>query len=330
MPRRGWEIPERDATPEEVYLNRRKFLKTTGSLSVAGLLASCGSKSVFDPIEEEEQEPASVPDELEPPAPGPDLLLYPAPLNPDYANLDRPLTDESVAASYNNFYEFNLGKEVERFTDKFKIAPWTVEVAGLVQKPKVYDLDRLLREMPLEERLYRHRCVEAWSMAVPWTGFPFKAFIDAVEPLASARYVKMTTFLRPDEARNQWNIPDYPWAYTEGLTMAEATNELTLLVTGIYGHELPKQHGASIRLVVSWKYGYKGIKSIVRIEFTSEQPATFWNTLAPYEYGFESNVDPEVPHPRWSQETEVLIGIDQRLPTLKYNGYQGYVADLYP
>lgn len=167
-------------------------------------------------------------------------------------------------------------------------------------------------------------------MAVPWTGFPFKAFIDAVEPLASARYVKMTTFLRPDEARNQWNIPDYPWAYTEGLTMAEATNELTLLVTGIYGHELPKQHGASIRLVVSWKYGYKGIKSIVRIEFTSEQPATFWNTLAPYEYGFESNVDPEVPHPRWSQETEVLIGIDQRLPTLKYNGYQGYVADLYP
>ena len=330
MPRRGWEIPERDATPEEVYLNRRKFLKTTGSLSVAGLLASCGSKSVFDPIEEEEQEPASVPDELEPPAPGPDLLLYPAPLNPDYANLDRPLTDESVAASYNNFYEFNLGKEVERFTDKFKIAPWTVEVAGLVQKPKVYDLDRLLHEMPLEERLYRHRCVEAWSMAVPWTGFPFKALIDAVEPLSSARYVKMTTFLRPDEARNQWNIPDYPWAYTEGLTMAEATNELTLLVTGIYGHELPKQHGAPIRLVVPWKYGYKGIKSIVRIEFTSEQPATFWNTLAPYEYGFESNVDPEVPHPRWSQATEVLIGIDQRLPTLKYNGYQGYVADLYP
>ena len=166
-------------------------------------------------------------------------------------------------------------------------------------------------------------------MAVPWTGFPFKAFIDAVEPLASARYVKITTFLRPDEARNQWNIPDYPWAYTEGLTMAEATNELTLLATGIYGHELPKQHGAPIRLVVPWKYGYKGIKSIVRIEFTSQQPRTFWNDLAPHEYGFESNVDPEVPHPRWSQATERMLGTNKIRDTLLYNGYQQQVAHLY-
>jgi sulfoxide reductase catalytic subunit YedY len=156
-----------------------------------------------------------------------------------------------------------------------------------------------------------------------------KALIDLVEPLSAARYVKMTTFLRPQEAPGQWSFPDWPWAYTEGLTMAEATNELTLLATGIYGYELPKQHGAPLRLVVPWKYGYKSIKSIVRIEFTSEQPATFWNTLVPHEYGFESNVEPEVPHPRWSQARERMLGTNESRDTLLYNGYADYVAQIY-
>ena len=206
-------------------------------------------------------------------------------------------------------------------------------MAGLVAKPKIYDFDELLRKMPLEERLYRHRCVEAWAMAVPRTGFPLKAFIEAVEPLSSARYVKMTTFFNPKEAPAQWYMPGWPWAYSEGLTMAEATNELALLVTGIYGHELPKQHGAPLRLVVPWKYGYKSIKSIVRIEFTAEQPSTFWNTFVPDEYDFDANVNPDVPHPRWSQAEERMIEADDDnpslRPTLLYNGYEEYVRHLY-
>lgn len=329
MARRGWEIPEREATPEDVYLNRRKFLKRTIGLSTAALLAGCGHETIFESFEAEETADELFPDELQPPDPAPDLSLYPASLNPRFATLDRPLTEESVAGSYNNFYEFTTGKDVVPFISKFTSDPWTVEVAGLVGKPKTYDFDALLRKMPLEERLYRHRCVEAWAMAVPWTGFPLKAFIDAVEPLSAARYVKMTTFFNPEEAPEQWNSPDWPWAYTEGLTMAEATNELTLLATGIYGHELPKQHGAPIRLVVPWKYGYKSIKSIVHIEFTRDQPATFWNTLVSHEYGFESNVNPNVHHPRWSQARERMLGTAEIRPTLLYNGYEEYMGHLY-
>ncbi len=230
---------------------------------------------------------------------------------------------------YNNYFEFTTTKQVWRWIDSFTTEPWTVEIAGLVQNPKVYDLYQLVRKMPLEERLYRHRCVEAWAMAVPWTGFPMKALIDEVQPLAAARFVKMTTFLKPDEAKGQDELPGLPWAYTEGLSMAEATNELTLLATGMYGHELLKQHGAPIRLVVPWKYGFKSIKSIVRIEFTSEQPATFWNVLVPQDYGFWANVDPDVPHPRWSQKREWMLGSQEKRPTLLYNGYEEYVGHLY-
>ncbi len=238
-----------------------------------------------------------------------------------------------MAGIYNNFWEFTDTKWVTRYIDEFEPLPWTVEIAGLVENPKTWDVEDLIGMMELEERLYRHRCVEAWSMAIPWTGFPMKALVDLVQPLSSARYVRMNSFFNPEVAPNQWDQPDYPWPYTEGLTLAEATNELTLLVTGIYGHELPKQHGAPIRLVTPWKYGFKGLKSITRIEFTEDQPATFWPTRTPSEYEFFSNVDPGVPHRRWSQAREEFITDDledrQVRETLLYNGYGEYVAHLY-
>ena len=326
MPRRKWEIPERQATDEAVYLNRRKFIRRAGLGSI-GLLTGCIPEKLFNPVDLVNPEDFLSPGSVEP-AP-----RYPAPLNPSFSTLDRPLTDETVAATYNNFYEFSTGKNVWRFIDKFEPDPWTVEISGLVQQPKTYDIDSLIGMMDLEERLYRHRCVEAWSMAIPWTGFPMRALVDLVQPLSSASYVRMTSFFNPEVAPGQWDRPDFPWPYTEGLTMAEATNELTLLVTGIYGHELPKQHGAPMRLVTPWKYGFKGIKSITRIEFVSEQPETFWNTESPREYGFLSNVEPDVPHPRWSQATERFITADPKKPeqrdTLLYNGYAEYVAHLY-
>ena len=329
MPRKKWEIPQRQATDEDVYLNRRKFIRRAG-LGTIGLLAGCIPEKLLNPATLVDPTKYLGPTLIEPIPPS---EWYPAPTNDAWSTLDRPLTDEAIAALYNNFYEFSTGKEVWRFIDNFEPAPWTVEIGGLVQQPKTYDIDNLIGIMDLEERLYRHRCVEAWSMAIPWTGFPMRDLIDLVQPLSSARYVRMISFFNPEVAPGQWDRSDWPWPYTEGLTMAEATNELTLLATGIYGHELPKQHGAPLRLVTPWKYGYKGLKSITKIEFTSEQPATFWNTLVPHEYGFFSNVEPEVPHPRWSQASERFITTDpntsERRETLPYNGYAEYVAHLY-
>ncbi len=326
MPRRKWKIPERQATDEAVYLNRRKFLGRAGLGSI-GLLTGCIPEKLLNPAQLVDPKDFLTPVNVEP------AQRYPAPLNPSFSTLDRPLTDESVAGIYNNFWEFTDTKWVTRYIDEFEPLPWTVEIAGLVENPKTWDVEDLIGMMELEERLYRHRCVEAWSMAIPWTGFPMKALVDLVQPLSSARYVRMNSFFNPEVAPNQWDQPDYPWPYTEGLTLAEATNELTLLVTGIYGHELPKQHGAPIRLVTPWKYGFKGLKSITRIEFTEDQPATFWPTRTPSEYEFFSNVDPGVPHRRWSQAREEFITDDledrQVRETLLYNGYGEYVAHLY-
>ena len=330
MPSPDWMIPEQEATPESVYLNRRQFLKAAGiqTVSAAALLAGCGHERVFEPFEQAEEPGPNGGDSTPPPQPsGP---LYPAVTNPEFATLDRAVTEESVAAMYNNFYEFTLGKDVHKWVDKFQSEPWTIQISGEVEAPRTYDFSDLVRRMPLEERLYRHRCVEAWSMAVPWTGFPMKALIDEVKPLSSARFVKMSAFLKPDQALGQFNNPQWPWPYVEGLTIEEAVNELTLLGTGIYGHPFPAQHGPPVRLVVPWKYGFKCIKSIVMIEFTREQPATFWNSLVPSEYGFFANVDPKTPHPRWSQATELPLGSEVRVPTLPYNGYEKYVANLYP
>jgi sulfoxide reductase catalytic subunit YedY len=206
--------------------------------------------------------------------------------------------------------------------------PWTVEVAGLVDEPKTYDIDALIRTFPLEERIYRHRCVEAWAMVVPWTGFPLAALLKKAGVQAGAKYVRFESSDRPLLGKTQ-SFREFPWPYTEGLTLAEATNELAFLVTGMYGHPLLKQHGAPIRLVLPWKYGFKGAKSIARITVTDEQPRTFWNTVIPHEYGFVANVEPDVPHPRWSQRTERMLGTGERRPTQLYNGYGEWVAKLY-
>ncbi|MDA0746531.1 MAG: protein-methionine-sulfoxide reductase catalytic subunit MsrP [bacterium] len=313
-----WEMSERLATPEDAYLNRRKFMQALG-IAGAGVVLGCA-----DPQAPEAKPVVEVKKISEPPS-----GVYPAKRNEKW-KLDREVTPEDVAGSYNNFYEFTTDKErVKDLVDRFETRPWEVEVSGLVDRPKVYDLDDLVRRMPLEERLYRFRCVEAWAMAVPWTGFPMKALINEVQPKSSARYVRMVTFQRPEQAPGQKSQPWYPWPYFEALTMEEAMNELTLLGTGIYGHALPKQHGAPIRLVAPWKYGFKSIKSIVSIEFTDKQPPTFWNKLAPSEYDFWANVNPNVPHPRWSQATERLISTGERVPSQLYNGYGEYVAHLY-
>jgi len=322
--KRPWEIPEREATPEALYMGRRRFLRDLGYMSAAGgiFLSGLEFNGIFGVFEDGRKE-----DVIKVPK-TPTSHLYPARRNPGF-KLDRPLTDELVAGKYNNFYEFSTGKSVWKHVDKMQIRPWTVEVAGLVAKPRTYDIDELVRMMRLEERLYRLRCVEAWAMAVPWTGFPMRDFVKLMNPLSSAKYIRMQTFMKPEWAPSQRLRFWQPWPYEEGLTMAEATNELTMLVTGIYGHELPRQHGAPLRLITPWKYGFKSIKSIVRIEFTDRQPATFWNTAAPDEYDFFANVNPNIPHPRWSQKTEKIIGTDEERQTILYNGYGEYVSDIY-
>ena len=332
--KKGWETPEREATGEDVYrkrrsiirgardLSRRDFLKTSGAYGLGAGLAASGLTGVLGLFDDGEKEnPIKVPET-------PTSYLYPARRNPRY-KIDRPLTDEEAAATYNNFYEFSTTKKVWDRTERIEPRPWTVEIGGLVEKPMTLDMDDLVRKMPLEERVYRFRCVEAWAMAVPWTGFPMKALVRLANPLSSAKFVRMQTFHKPSWSLNQRLLFWHPWPYTEGLTMDEATNELTMIATGIYGHELPAQHGTPLRLIVPWKYGFKNVKSIVRIDFTDETPRTFWPEVVPGEYHFTANVNPHVPHPRWSQKTERMLGSDERRPTMKYNGYGEYVAQLY-
>jgi sulfoxide reductase catalytic subunit YedY len=259
--------------------------------------------------------------------PDPTADLYPAKRNAKYT-LDRPITDEKINAHYNNFYEFNSSKEVADQAQKLPVRPWTVKIGGLVEKPFEIGIDELIRKMTLEERTYRHRCVESWSMAIAWTGFPLAKLVDFAKPLGSAKFLRMQTFGNPEVAPGQ-NQTWYPWPYIEGLTMAEATNELAFMATGAYGHPMAKQHGAPLRLAVPWKYGFKSIKSIVRFSFVDKRPVGMWEELQASEYGFWANVNPEVPHPRWSQATEELIGTGERRPTLLYNGYGEYVAGLY-
>jgi sulfoxide reductase catalytic subunit YedY len=323
--RKPWEIPGLEPTPESAFLDRRKFLArlghATAGIAGAGLLPGAAGALLAGCTR----------------PPGAENTAGPSALRPIDASrnirfvLDRPLTPEAVAASYNNFYEFTEIKErVAGLARNFPTRPWTVEVKGLVNRPQTFDPDDLRKLMPIEERLYRFRCVEAWAMAVPWIGFPLQALLERVKPLSSARFVRMLTFHKPEHAPNQKPPTRYPWPYFEALTLAEATNPLTLMVVGIYGHELPPQHGAPLRLVVPWKYGFKSIKSVVSIELTDEQPPTFWSKVSPHEYDFWANVEPEIPHPRWSQATERMIGSEERRPTLKYNGYADLVAGLYP
>ena len=311
--KRGWELPASAATPESVFDDRRRLVMAVAAgpilLAASPLLSLAGTATAA-------------------PATGdPSAGLYPVARNPRY-RLDRAITDEAIVTTYNNFYEFGSHKQISKLARALKIRPWTVSFDGMVEKPFTTDIDTLLRRMPLEERLYRHRCVEAWSIAVPWSGFPMKALVDFARPLSGAKYVVMQTFLDKKMASGQRQFW-YPWPYTEGLTIAEATNELAFIATGAYGKPMAKQNGAPLRLAVPWKYGFKAIKSIVRFSFTDTRPKTFWETVQGREYGFWANVNPEVPHPRWSQASEKLLGTGKRVPTLLYNGYAEYVAGLY-
>lgn len=323
--RKPWDLPESRHTDASIYHDRqrrrREFLRDLG-LSATGIagafsLAGCSQPTDAEIAAAGRVEP--LPDEFQ--------QHYPAARNGDF-EYGRPETAQRAAAEYANFYEFTNGKSVYRHVSAFEPTPWSFEVTGLCANPRTFDLDDVYREFTLEERSYRHRCVEAWAMCVPWTGFPLARLLELVEPQPAARYVQFDGFFRPDQARAQASS-FYPWPYTEGLRLDEAMNELTLLVTGIYGEPLPKQHGAPLRIVIPWKYGFKGIKSFTTVRLTDQQPETFWPALNPHEYDFVANVDPDSPHPRWSQATERMLGTGERFETAKYNGYGDYVADLY-
>ena len=310
-----WHLPDSSITPESVYHRRRDFLKAMGFVGggLAVGLPALGQGGVGG------ANPATK-----------TSTFSPGKRNPDH-NPNIRLSDPEVATGYNNFYEFSTTKtRVRDLVGRFRTDPWTLEVTGLCEKPLKLDLTELLQGFTQEERVYRFRCVEAWSMVVPWNGFPLSELIARAKPKPEAKFVAFTTVLRPEEMPGIARLPDYPWPYTEGLRIDEALHPLTLLATGIYGKPLPKQNGAPVRVVVPWKYGYKSIKSIVRIEFTSKQPSTLWETLNPREYPFESNVDPRVPHPRWSQATERVVDTGDRIPTQYLNGYAGLVGKLYP
>jgi len=305
----GWQLPEAAATPESVYLNRRQLMAAAGAGTIAAATAGLAPGRALG----QEQDPTAD--------------LYPVPRNERFT-VSRPLTSEELATTYNNFYEFGSHKEIWRAAQALPIRPWTVTFDGLVEAERTVDIDTLIRAMPLEERVYRLRCVEAWAMTLPWSGFPMAALVDYARPLGSARYVRMETFQDSDVAPGQRQFW-YPWPYVEGLTIEEATNELAFMVTGLYGQPVPKQNGAPLRLAVPWKYGFKSAKSLVRFTFTEERPVNFWQELQSNEYGFWANVNPEVPHPRWSQAEERIIGTDERVPTRLYNGYGEFVAHLY-
>jgi len=291
-------IAPSEITPESLYINRRQFMKKAGTAAIAGMISP--------------------------------LFVYSQSANSVIGSeLQGEQTSFEAITNYNNFYEFSTDKEaVARLAEDFEASPWTVEVSGEVSNPMTLDIDDLKSRYDQEERIYRLRCVEGWSMVIPWMGFPLSQLLEDVEPTSNAQFVKFTTVNRPSQMPGQsdsW----YDWPYTEGLRMDEAMNELTLLATGLYGRDLPNQNGAPVRLVVPWKYGFKSIKSIVKIELVRRMPDTFWTLANPREYGFYANVNPNVPHPRWSQATERRIGEFRRRETLMFNGYEEEVAHLY-
>ncbi len=299
-----------EITPKSQYLSRRDFLKAAGIVSGTALLAACASKAT-------EQAGASDAEALNPSA------------SSSADELGDALNSFDEITNYNNFYEFSTDKQaVAKLSKDFTTEPWTVEVSGLVDNPKTFGVEDLLQMFPQEERIYRLRCVEAWSMVIPWNGFPLSSLLNEVEPTSDAKYVRFESAAKRDEMPGL-KSPFYSWPYQEGLRLDEALNDLTLLATGLYGEMMPNQNGAPIRLVVPWKYGFKSIKSIVKIELIDYQPETLWSAAAQNEYGFFSNVNPEIPHPRWSQTTERRIGELKRRPTLMFNGYAEQVAQLY-
>jgi sulfoxide reductase catalytic subunit YedY len=304
-------IPVRpsEVTPEHIYLNRRQFLKAMGIVSAGALIAAACGPASHQPVAQ-----ATLP---------PDLHV-----NAKTDELGAPLNTYEEITNYNNYYEFTTDKAgVAELSKDFKTSPWQVQVYGLVNKSQTFGIDDLVKQFPPEERIYRLRCVEAWSMVIPWLGFPLSKLLAVVEPQPSAKFVRFESLLDPKQMPGQLDTL-YPWPYQEGLRIDEAMQSLTILATGLYGKPLPPQDGAPIRLVVPWKYGFKSIKALVKIELVDYQPKTLWSSIAPDEYGFYSNVNPSVPHPRWSQASERRIGMSSRIPTMMFNGY-GEVAPLY-
>jgi len=310
-------ISPSEITPEHIYLSRRKFMVGIGALAASSLVSACGVQGFPTP-------PAT-----NTPASETDANPVEVGQGTGTDELGDPLTPVEAITNYNNYYEFSLDKqEVAARARDFKTSPWTVEVGGLVHKPKTFDVDDLLGRFNQEERIYRLRCVEGWSMVIPWQGFPLAKLLKEVEPMSEAKYVRFETLYDPEQMpgqRSNW----YNWPYIEGLRTDEAMHDLTIMATGLYGKSLLPQNGAPLRLAVPWKYGFKSIKSIVKIRFVEQQPVSTWTRSIPSEYGFYSNVNPEVDHPRWSQKRERRIGEFLKRPTLMFNGYQEQVAHLY-
>lgn len=319
--RPNWRISEREVTPEDAYRNRRRFLKQLGVVGAGAL----SSQFIGCSDSQEAAKPSSAAAEYKPAADGP--IRRNSKYDPGW-----DLTNEGEVLTYNNYYEFSTGKEtVHKKVAGFPIAPWQVQVSGLVENPMTLDIDDILKDFPIEERVYKFRCVEAWGMIVPWQGFPLRLLLDKVVPSADAKFVRFVTGGDPDKFPN-WKpllLQGYPLPYTEGLRLDEAMNDLTLVGTGLYGKRLAVQNGAPIRVVVPWKYGYKSIKSINKIELVSKQPNTLWEDRWPDAYPFESNVEPQVSHPKWSQATHRMIDTNNRVRTEPYNGYGKQVAGLY-
>ena len=290
--RRGWEISERLVTAEDAVMKRRSVLAGAAVMSILPGLAAHAD----------------------------------VPVNPEFQP-GRALTLEKYATTYNNYYEFGESKNIWRDARALKQSPWSIKLGGMLKQPRTIDIDDLLKQVALEERIYRHRCVEAWAMTVPWTGFPLARLLNIAEPLGSAKYVVFET--AQDKVMSGLDAPFYPWPYVEGVTIDEAANDLAFISTGLYGKPLPPQNGGPIRLTLPWKYGFKSAKAIVKISFTDKRPTTFWEAIQSSEYGFWANVNPAVPHPRWSQATERLLGSDERVPTQIFNGYAEQVAALY-
>jgi len=341
------QIKSSEITPEHIYLTRRRFMVGVGALVTGALVSSCGSKT--------ESAPAIAPVQaktIATPTPRPVATIanptaasastsepaaaatpYVEPAEPFASvkadELGDALNSYQEITNYNNFYEFTTEKEgVAAMSTNFKTSPWTVEVGGLVNNPKTYDMDDLWRKFTQEERVYRLRCVEAWSMVIPWLGFSLAALLKEADPMSKAKYVRFETLYDPKQFPGQESAW-YTWPYIEGLRVDEAMHDLTILSTGMYGKRLLPQNGAPLRLVVPWKYGFKCIKSIVRIDLVEEMPTSLWMAAAPREYGFYANVNPDVPHPRWSQSTERRIGEWSRRQTLPFNGYAEQVSSLY-
>ena len=302
--------PDRaEVTPKSVFLSRRELMRNAGLLAGGLALAACVPEKFVDS--------------------NPTAINADDPIKKYSDDMDSSANTFNEITHYNNYYEFTTNPQgVAGLASDFQTLPWDVQVYGLVGKPKTFGVAELVDLFQPEERVYRLRCVEGWSLVIPWVGFPLSKLLKEVEPTSDAKFVRFEAVFKPDEMPGQ-KQGAYPWPYQEGLRLDEAMHDLTILATGMYGGELPAQNGGGVRLVVPWKYGFKSIKAVVKIELVAEQPATLWNTIAPNEYGFYSNVNPHVDHPRWSQATERRIGESSRRETLLFNGYEDQVTYLY-